>query len=137
MADFRALEPVIARPKDRSPVNPQIATDARRWIDAHPGTSYSEIDCSHYVWEVIKMSRPGQPYLNSDAIAQSGLFREVDESHLSNGDIVYWPGHVAIVTDVRTGKFMGSQTSTGPAETNYKSNPYWAGRPGRKYFTLN
>jgi cell wall-associated NlpC family hydrolase len=99
-----------------------------------PKTDDDLMDCSEFVWTVYKdVGIPGFPYLNSHAIAKSSRFEKVDSP--SAGDIVYWTqGHVAIVENAGTGEFIGSQTSTGVARSNYKTNVYWKARTGRAFF---
>ena len=93
------------------------------------------MDCSEFVYSVYASGAgiTGFPYLNSHAIAASSKFEKVTEP--GAGDIVYWSqGHVAIVENPETGEFIGSQTSTGVARSNYKTNVYWKARAGRTFY---
>ena len=91
------------------------------------------MDCSEFVYAAhIGIGLPF-PYLNSHTIAKSSEFEKVEEP--LPGDIVYWTqGHVAIVENPDTGEFIGSQSSTGVARSNYKANVYWRARPGRTFY---
>jgi hypothetical protein len=53
------------------------------------------------------------------------------------GDLVHWPGHIAVVIDPAAGTFIGSQTSTGVDIANYKTNTYWSGRKHRVFLHFN
>jgi len=94
------------------------------------------MDCSEFVYSVYQRAGiSGFNYLNSHGIARSDKFEKVDVPR--PGDIVYWPqGHVAIVENPETGEFIGSQSSTGVARSNYKTNVYWGSRSGRSFFRL-
>jgi cell wall-associated NlpC family hydrolase len=118
--------------------NSQIANDAISWMRTHGHVSHDEIDCSHFVWQVLKESISGIPYMPSYDFPHSPYFRKVDGSDASAeaGDIVYWPGHVGIVIDPMSGEFIGSQNSSGVSTANYKSNPYWRTRVGRQFFRV-
>jgi hypothetical protein len=103
-------------------------------VNGLPRSDDTEMDCSEFVYAVYANSRvPGFPYLNSHGIARSPLFEKVDVP--LGGDIVYWShGHVAIVENPETGEFIGSQSSTGVARSNYKLNVYWKARIGRAFY---
>lgn len=103
-------------------------------VNGLPKSDDTEMDCSELVYSVYFSSLvPGFPYLNSHGIAKSALFEKVDAPLA--GDIVYWThGHVAIVENPETGEFIGSQSSTGVARSNYRTNVYWKSRPGRAFF---
>ena len=95
------------------------------------------MDCSEFVYQAYLQAGFGKfPVLNSHGIASASDFTAVKDP--LPGDIVYWShGHVAIVEDPATGEFIGSQSSTGPARSNYKTNVYWKARLGRKFFRWN
>ncbi len=99
-----------------------------------PDSEDDVMDCSEFVFAVYsKAGVEGVPYLNSHGIAGSSLYEEVAEPQA--GDIVYWRrGHVAIVEDPVSGAFIGSQTSTGVARSNYKTNIYWKNVEHRKFY---
>jgi hypothetical protein len=110
----------------------QIASSAQHWMSVHGHVSHSVIDCSHFVVAVLQASAaPGFKYITADDFMHSPYFRKVDVPEA--GDIVHWPGHVAIVIDPSTGTFIGSQSSTGVDKSSYKSNPYWAHRNPRTF----
>jgi RHS repeat-associated protein len=58
------------------------------------------------------------------------MFDEDSSAHI--GDIINFAGHAGIVTGVdgngNVTTFIGSQTSTGPAEVDLSTNKYWAAR---------
>lgn len=92
------------------------------------------MDRSEFVYQVFTRARFGDfPRLNSHGYASSGGFTKSETPQ--RGDIVYWSrGHVAIVLAPGTGEFAGSQTSTGPAKSNYLQNIFWKAQPGRAYY---
>lgn len=92
------------------------------------------MDCSEFVYAVyMTVGFHGFTYLNSHGIARSSQFEKVEEP--LPGDVIYWSqGHVAIVENPITGEFIGSQSSTGVARSNYKTNVYWKARPGRAFY---
>jgi len=94
------------------------------------------MDCSEFVYAVYSAAHvPGMSYLNSHGIASSAQFQKVETPVA--GDIVYWPtGHVAIVENPETGEFIGSQSSTGVARSNYKTNVYWSAQANRAFYAL-
>jgi hypothetical protein len=100
-----------------------------------PRADADAMDCSAFVYSVyVGAGVAAFPYLNSHAITGSPLFEKVD-GNPEPGDIVYWTqGHVAIVENPDTGEFIGSQSSTGVARSNYKTNVYWRTRPGRAFY---
>ena len=108
----------------------------KRDAKGNPISDDDVMDCSEFVHAVYVAAGFTQPpYRNSHGIAASSKFEEV-ETPLA-GDIVYWSqGHVAIVEDPDTGDFIGSQSSTGVARSNYKTNPYWKARRGRAFYRL-
>lgn len=104
--------------------------------NGEPDTTDDVMDCSEFVWAVYREALvPGMPYMKSHTLAASSLFTKV-ETPLA-GDVVYWSqGHVAIVEKPDTGEFIGSQSSTGVARSNYLTNVYWKSRPGRAFYRL-
>jgi cell wall-associated NlpC family hydrolase len=94
------------------------------------GNSHDGVDCSHFVWEVLKAAgHSSAPYVTAGQIPSSPHYSKVD-SLPSTGDIVHFggtPAHVGIVLDPAVGIFVGAQTSTGVAEASY-THGYWAGR---------
>lgn len=109
-----------------------MATAAESWMSTHGHVSHDEVDCSHFVTAVIKASdSPGFRYITADEFMSSPHFYRVDAPEA--GDLVHWPGHIAVVIDPAMGTFIGSQSSTGVAKTSYKTNPYWSGRSHRTF----
>ena len=101
-----------------------------------PDTTDDVMDCSEFVWTVYREALvPGVPCMKSHTLAGSSLFEKVDKPLA--GDVVYWSqGHVAIVENPYTGAFIGSQSSTGVARSNYLTDFYWKARPGRAFYRL-
>jgi RHS repeat-associated protein len=60
--------------------------------------------------------------------------RAIEKSSFEVGDVIWFPGHVGIVTGVDASgsvtSFVGSQSSTGPAEVQVANDRYWRGRLG-------
>jgi hypothetical protein len=112
--------------------DPEGARDAK----GNPVLDDDMMDCSEFVYAVyVEAGVAPFTYLNSHAIAESSRFEKV-ETPLA-GDIVYWmQGHVGIVENPDTGEFIGSQSSTGVARSNYKTNVYWGARLGRAFYRL-
>ena len=112
----------------------EIIKCARTWTGTKyllAGDSKQGIDCSHFVWRAYGEAKLTYSFVNTPLLAASASF----EAALApeKGDLVTWPGHVAIVVDPATGTFIGAQTSTGVAETSYLLNAYWKARPGRAF----
>lgn len=86
---------------------------------------YSEMVCNQFVLAVLRATvAPSIPNMRADEFASSSFFQKVDTPNA--GDLVHWPGHIGIVLDPDHGIFIGSQSSTGVAESNYKSG-WWSG----------
>ena len=103
-----------------------IATYARNYerLAGHQ-ISYREMVCNQFVLAVLRGTvAPSIPNMVADDFANSPYFQKVDTARA--GDLIHWPGHIGIVLDPDHGIFIGSQTSTGVAEANYK-NGYWNG----------
>lgn len=106
------------------------------------GNSDQGIDCSHFVYQVLNGARgrvastgefPSTQLVNyqsTSTIESSGQFFPVTIPEV--GDLVLWDGHVGIVSDPKSGKFVGAQTSTGVAEASYTAG-YWATRAGKRF----
>lgn len=110
----------------------EIADAAENWMRTHGNVSHDDIDCSHFVTAVIQASvDPGFAYMTADAFMRSRMFSRVDSPE--RGDLVHWPGHIAVVLDPVAGTFIGSQNSTGVDVTSYKTNPYWSRRGNRSF----
>jgi Ca2+-binding RTX toxin-like protein len=94
-----------------------------------------KIDCSHLVSTVFSQNRIQIPYLTTTQLAsQQALkyFDVISENDVKPGDLVLFEGHVGFVESyngsTKTGRFFGSQSSTGPATSNFtvnSANEYW------------
>jgi hypothetical protein len=92
--------------------------------------SYLEMKCNQFVVAVLQASVDARfPQLLANDFPSSPRFQKVDQP--MPGDLVHWPGHIAVVLDPDKGDFIGSQTSTGVAISNYKQG-YWHGQYGGK-----
>jgi RHS repeat-associated protein len=137
---------VEANDNDRA----SIVSTARTYLDAelthtkdsskhflfNENGNLTSIDCSG----LVSQSIAGISYQSSQSFQQaSNLFntttigRDLGTSTgYRVGDLMLLPGHVVIVTEVDSNgnptKFIGSQTSTGPAEVDLLKNSYWAKR---------
>jgi cell wall-associated NlpC family hydrolase len=91
------------------------------------------MDCSEFVFQAYRAAgRGGFPAINSAEMAKR--FKEIKESDVVAGDIIYWTGHVAIVKDPAKGLMLhAASTKSGLREDNYKTNTYWKNRGGRKF----
>jgi len=112
-----------------------IARIARSWKDTpylYGGDSHNGIDCSHFVWEVLKAAgHPHAPYTSTGSIPTSHAFSPAG-SPPQEGDIILWDGHMGIITDAATETFMGAQ-SGGVAPASYARGSYWGNRHHRFY----
>lgn len=110
-----------------------IVENADKWLGTPyelGGDSKDGMDCSHFVYEVLTES--GYTIITQTAneyIADTQHFETISEGFQQPGDIICFPkepnGHIGIVKD--SAIFIGSQTSTGVADANYKQG-YWGNR---------
>lgn len=114
-----------------------MITEATKWMKTpylSGGDTSSGIDCSHLVKHIIQAIEPGYAYKTVSEICSSPEFIQVvaTADQPRKGDFVSWsdPQHIALIVDPGTGDFIGAQSSTGVAKSNYKTNPYWSARPG-------
>lgn len=125
-------------PKRAEIVQVAYTWNGRKYKFGGDGNGDNAIDCSHFVYQVIRKVFPDANfmYLTTDGITTSTNFSVVTEPQ--PGDLVWWPGHVAIVTDSVVGKFIGAQTSTGVKEESYRVG-YWSTHLAdkRKFYRYN
>lgn len=115
----------------------EIVSLARSWKGTpyrYAGDSRRGIDCSHFVFSIYSQAVPGFGYRMAREYLNDSKFAVVTNPQA--GDIIVFPryrgsdDHVGIITDPQSKMFIGSQTSTGVAETGYGSNTYyWGKRP--------
>ena len=87
--------------------------------------AYSEMVCNQFVIAVLRGTvAPNFPMITADEFPSSPYFRRV--SSPAAGDLVHWPGHIAIVLDPDHGEFIGSQSKKGVSTSTYQSG-YWNG----------
>lgn len=92
--------------------------------------SYGEMKCNQFVLAVLRETVAKDfPNTLADDFANSPRFMKVNDARA--GDLVHFPGHIGIVLDPDQGIFIGSQSSTGVAEANYKKG-WWSGQYGGK-----
>lgn len=58
------------------------------------GKTLSALDCSGFVWTVLKSLSPSQPYRSSSVLKSWAT--NISMSQAMPGDLVFWPGHVAV-----------------------------------------
>jgi RHS repeat-associated protein len=115
-------------------LNHNIQHDNSAHFQTNASGTLTQIDCSGLVMQALAGVAWSDPFmqatipnLNSNI---TSLFSPAATA--SVGDILWFSGHVAIVTGVDSSgnvtSFIGSQTSTGPAIVNATKNPYWQGR---------
>jgi lipoprotein Spr len=103
---------------------------ATKWLHTpykYGGDSHSGVDCSHFIWEVLKEAgHPHAEYVTARDMPHSGHYSRV-HSLPAAGDIVHFdgpPAHVGIIVDPTQGLFIGAQ-SHGVEQASYKTG-YWS-----------
>jgi len=92
------------------------------------GQGEGEMVCNQFVVAVLRASVDRNfEYALADEFVQSPKL-SVPTSP-APGDLVHWPGHIGVVLDPDQGTFIGSQSSTGVAISNYKKG-WWGGEYG-------
>jgi len=137
------IDLTIAHNNSAAAMRAKLIEEAGTWKGTpylYGGNSQTGIDCSHFIYQVFNSVRKGLAtsgpapqlieYRSTAAIEASKLFLRVQIPEA--GDLVLWDGHVGIVTNPQTGKFIGAQTSTGVAEASYISG-YWAKKSGKRF----
>jgi cell wall-associated NlpC family hydrolase len=110
----------------------QIAGSWKHSPYLYGGDSHVGIDCSHFVWEVIKAAgHPQAPYLSTGSIPGSFAYSAATEPP-EVGDIILFDGHMGIVVDTTTQTFMGAQ-SHGVEPASYAKGSYWGNLHHRFY----
>jgi cell wall-associated NlpC family hydrolase len=132
-----AAQPAVGETTKPTKSATEIVTLARAWKGtpySYGGKGRNGIDCSHFVFEIYSQAVPGFGYRMAREYLNDPKFAVVTDPQA--GDIIVFPGyrgssdHVGIVTDAQAKMFIGSQTSTGVAETSFGPNTYyWGKRP--------
>jgi cell wall-associated NlpC family hydrolase len=113
-----------------------VATEARAWSGTryrYGGKDRNGIDCSHFVYQVYSQVFDGYDYRMASEYLNDQTFAPTKSPLV--GDVIVFPSvkglsaHVGIITDVRSAKFIGAQSSTGVKETSFASGTYWGKRP--------
>lgn len=100
------------------------------------GNGKKEIDCSTLVWKMLNGAGYNIPY-HTTAILNGNVthYDVVQWADVKAGDIAVWPSHTGFVESVDipngSGRFFGSQNSTGPASASFGTDSnFWpmAGR---------
>jgi cell wall-associated NlpC family hydrolase len=113
-----------------------LAATAENWLrDNHTdkipyGTGAGELVCNQFVVACIRAALdPSFPNYTADHFGDSPHFMKVNDA--KRGDLVHFPGHIAIVTDPDHGVFWGAQGSKagdiGVSPASYKGASYWNG----------
>lgn len=89
------------------------------------GKSLLGMDCSGFVWEVLKRAGYNVPYRNSAAL--KAWATPITAAQAQPGDLVFWPGHVAIF--VSPGIVIDNGTSAGPKQTKIWGSPTYGRIP--------
>jgi hypothetical protein len=97
------------------------------------GTGPGQLVCNQFVVDVLRDVCPGFPYVLANDFYGTGYFTKIEGAHATpqRGDLVHWHDHVGIVLNGDLGEFIGSQSSTGVAVSNFKHG-YWHGEYGGK-----
>jgi peptidoglycan DL-endopeptidase CwlO len=89
------------------------------------GKSLLGMDCSGFIWEVLKRAGYNVPYRNSAAL--KAWATPITAAQAQPGDLVFWPGHVAIY--VGPGIVIDNGTSAGPKQTKIWGSPTYGRIP--------
>lgn len=80
-----------------APADTSLIAVAQRWLAKRipylfGGATLRGMDCSHFVWEVLKEAGYNVPYRNSYALKAWTI--PITKAEAKPGDLVFWPGHV-------------------------------------------
>jgi cell wall-associated NlpC family hydrolase len=113
-----------------------VATEAKSWRGTryrYGGKNKQGVDCSHFVFAVYNQVFEGYDYRMASEYLHDSDFSPTKSPIV--GDVIVFPSvggssaHMGIVTDVRSKKFIGAQSSTGVKETSFAPGSYWGKRP--------
>jgi cell wall-associated NlpC family hydrolase len=115
-----------------------VAAEAKSWRGTryrYGGKDKNGVDCSHFVYAVYNQVFEGYDYRMASEYLHDSEFSPTKAPIV--GDVIVFPSvggssaHMGIVTDVRSKKFIGAQSSTGVKETSFAPGSYWGKRPYR------
>ncbi len=113
-----------------------VAAEAKAWQGTryrYGGKDKNGVDCSHFVYAVYNRVFEGYDYRMADEYLRDPDFSPTKLPIV--GDIIIFKSvngasaHMGIITDVRSQKFVGAQSSTGVKETSFAPGSYWGKRP--------
>ncbi len=113
-------------------LNDSERTAIVNFVRTFPPTPHAQMDCSHFVWEAIKVVRPDFSYVTSENFPR--VSTETDDP--LPADLIHfpYPGHIAVLLLDGNDWFIGSQTSTGVAVVHVGC-AYWLRLP-RSYLQI-
>ncbi len=136
-----SLLPVVARAQQQDEVLTSndiysVAAEAKTWRGTryrYGGKDKNGVDCSHFVFAVYSQIFEGFKYRMASDYLNDEDFSPTKSPLV--GDTIVFPSvrgnsaHMGIITDVRSKKFIGAQTSTGVKEASFAPGSYWGKRP--------
>lgn len=104
-----------------------------------------EIDCSHLVHSMLVGAGYRMPYETTAGLEHSKFFDAIQVDDVEPGDLILWRKahqHVGFVEEISissngvpSGRFFGSQSSTGPTSAEFGLSPrhkiYWQAKPDK------
>jgi cell wall-associated NlpC family hydrolase len=115
-----------------------VAAEAKSWQGTryrYGGKDKNGVDCSHFVYAVYNRIFEGYDYRMADEYLHDPDFAPTKSPIV--GDVIIFlsvggaSAHMGIITDVKSHKFIGAQSSTGVKETSFAPGSYWGKRPYR------
>ncbi|WP_310481869.1 NlpC/P60 family protein [Chamaesiphon sp. VAR_48_metabat_403] len=113
-----------------------VAAEAKSWRGTryrYGGKDKNGVDCSHFVYAVYNRVFEGYDYRMADEYLRDPDFSPTKLPIV--GDVIIFTSvkgasvHMGIITDVKSKKFIGAQSSTGVKEASFAPGSYWGKRP--------